>query len=152
MEIHETDCCAVSELGHISEETGPSEIIRRVCEDLTESSAYGYWDATKGTWIKPPKSTKFISKPSAFYIFTGVEKVIKLKDNVDRFGFEYEVPIKYGSRLASYIKRHKLGTVTVAPLKPNRRNHPDHLVRVWVWTPSEFGLQKWWAKHVKSLG
>ena len=47
---------------------------------------------------------------------------------------------KYGTALARYIRKHKLGSVTgKAPtINPNTRNR----VRVWMWSPTRTTLKK----------
>lgn len=66
-------------------------------------------------------------KKSAFIIFT----------DVVRYG--------RGVRLAKYIKMNKFGKVyaTKARTNPNTRCK----IKVWVWSPNDKNLKKWWNKH-----
>lgn len=130
MDLNDTNCCAVMEMAHISENEGPEEVIREVCESVWGDS---YYDPE---WDDPPSQ----NKPQAFYTFTGV---VGYKKGSDDEGENTD----YAPKLAAYIRRHKLGIVTESPARYNRTNHPDHKVRVYVWAPSARKLKEWWNKR-----
>ena len=80
--------------------------------------------------------SKLYGAPAAFYIFTGVVGYTKSKGKP-----------RYGPEFANFISEHKLGTVTEAPARVNRTNHPTHLVKVWVWSPNYRKLKAWYNKN-----
>jgi len=69
-------------------------------------------------------------RPAAFYIFTAVVRQPRSKPT-------------YGQRFAELIRRNKLGELRESVARPNRLNHPNHLVKVWIWAPNERNLWKW---------
>lgn len=73
-----------------------------------------------------------------FYIFSGVEKTTD-NDNTCFTG--------YASRLARYIRRHRLGKVWKSGIESNHSWHPNHLDQVFIWSPDHDNLGKWWEKH-----
>ena len=131
MDLNETNCCAVMEMAHISDNDGPEDILRELCSDIWSENSY--YDPE---WDDPPSS----NKPQAFYIFTGV---VKYKPDSEDDGDD----VDYAPRLAAYIRRKKLGVVTESPARYNRTNHPDHQVKVYVWAPSARGLRAWWTER-----
>lgn len=142
MEIVGTACCAVMELDYIQDEKTPPDVLSSVCRQIEDEQSLGSYDYQLGRYIRKPVSAL---KPSAFYTFTGVERVKKpavppsINRGTERTG--------YGKKFANYIKKHRLGVLVESPVRANRVNHPDHFVKVWVWAPSEKALNKWWRKH-----
>ena len=139
MYLNNTSCCAVDEIDGLAHAGTPRQAMQDFCERLHINrpyeperdyngqfrSSYDYYDRAE-------------TKPAAFYIFTGVEKV-------DEGG--NRVATGYGSKFAAYIKEQGLGSVTESVARKNRVNHPDHTVKVWVWAPSEQGLKEWYKTN-----
>lgn len=53
----------------------------------------------------------------------------------------------YASKLAAYIMEEKLGPCYGGDPVINRRYHPDHCTRVFVWNPDGEALRAWWTKN-----
>lgn len=51
----------------------------------------------------------------------------------------------YGNKLAKYITEHKLGGVKAT--RQRRNPNTTNMIKVWVWTPNERNLKKWYNKH-----
>jgi hypothetical protein len=118
MYVDETGCCAVDEIHELS--------VHGSAEEAMIGFIRAVYDSDRGYDLDEHIF-------SAFYIFTGVVKQPGSNP-------------KYGPRFAAYIKRHKLGVVTESVARPNRVNHPDHVVKVWVWATSQRGLEAWARK------
>lgn len=131
MNINETSCCAVQELEWI-QNASPRNIIRAVYRDAITEIYNGYTLTYENQL-----------ELKAFYIFTAVK-------NVKRGGGRY-IRTGYGQRLANFIKKHKLGTVTKSPARLNRTSHPDHQVEVFVWAPSLRGMKAYCKDIQKTL-
>ena len=63
---------------------------------------------------------------------------------------------KYCQRLADYIKKHKLGPVTVSPPNhnamygvPEKENGGHHMVTIYVWSVNHVAFKRWLAEHKK---
>lgn len=94
----------------------PQEVLRHVCEAK-------YPDRE---WCDDDEP---IGDEQAFIVFT---------DNVS----EDKYPDDGGENLAKYIKKNKLGSFIVT--RARRNPNTDHMVKVWVWTPNERNLKKWY--------
>ncbi len=55
--------------------------------------------------------------------------------------FTDAVSYKAGKRLAEYIIKHKLGTITTS--KPERNPNTRRLVQVWIWNVDKKAANKW---------
>lgn len=55
-----------------------------------------------------------------------------------------------GTRLANYIRKHDLGTVTESPEAYNRNS--THMIKMYVWTPDAENFSKWVAQYEKKKG
>ena len=73
-------------------------------------------------------------KPHAFYLFTAVVRQPGSRPT-------------YGQNFAALIRRNKLGALRESVAKPNRVNHPSHIVKVWIWSPNISNLRKWDRGH-----
>lgn len=144
LEINSTNCCAVNQLHHlhtqIDPKTGefdPKGVLKRMFES---------WWKYKLQYPESKSSYKIESYCFGHYIFTGV---VELKGNVslESRGAGCK-DLTYGPKLADFIKKHKLGRVVGSRPEINRVNHPNHLVKVWVWTPNVENLEKWFVKFV----
>lgn len=51
-----------------------------------------------------------------------------------------------GVRLAEYITEHKLG-VLYKTEKAKRNPNSGNRIMVWIWSPNERELKKWWKKN-----
>ena len=114
MHLNDTGCCAVQEICQLEDAHSPEQNMRDMAERI--SSYYGYDEKVQAGDI------------SGFYIFTAVVKST---------GY-YHMGQKptYGEEFSTYITKNGLGTVTVGPARPNRKNHSDHTVKVFVWAPN----------------
>ncbi len=125
MEIEQTQCCAVDEICHLSYSNNAKDAMKDFCDYLC-----GY---------EEEENEKL--DPAAFYTFTGVVK-FKGTECARNRGY-----YNYGKAFKAFILRNKLGMVTESQARPNRINHPNHVVKVWVWSPNATALNKWWRKN-----
>ena len=124
MEVRATSCCGLKELSWIQSETTPAGDVKAFCQ---------HHKGLQGTLNK--------ASIPGLVLFTSVEKLSK--------SATYTVKTGYGSKLAAYIVRNKLGTVTKSPMRVNRVNHPDHHLVGYFWAPSIAGLERWWKTNGK---
>lgn len=153
MEIENTRCCAVDEIADLSSHASAEEAMYAFCGELVDRGGDGYtaedrwYDNHPGRYVdgryvpgaEPPanlRESKAICKPSGFYTFTGVVKHTR--------GGQPTQNGQYAPNFAKYIIKHKLGSVVESRPAANRCNHPDHIVKVYVWHPNERNLRKWW--------
>lgn len=54
---------------------------------------------------------------------------------------------KSGKELSSFIKKNKLGTITMSPVRVNPNS--DNSLRVYLWTISRANLRKYWYKNCR---
>ncbi len=127
MYITNTQCCAVCEIGSLSQHKTPVIAMKTFCTLLANGRRY------IGT----------MKNPYGFYIFTGV---VEHTDNSPA-----ERNFTYGPDFAAYIIKNKLGSVSESVPMINRANHPNHVVKVWVWAPDPENLAKWHAKHKRKV-
>lgn len=56
-----------------------------------------------------------------------------------------------GAKFAAYITKHKLGEITASPARHNpvhnerKKGYMD--LKIYIWSPSTTGLNKWWKKN-----
>lgn len=121
-------CCAVSHICGLSEhnsaEIAMTAFCKTVCVPVYKPGTY-------------KKIGEKIGSLVAFYIFTGVVRWVDKGD-----GDEVD-NTRYGPEFEAYIKKHKLGVVVGGPARMNRGKHDEHIDKVWIWAPSEKGLQRW---------
>lgn len=122
MQIYATQCCAVRELADLSAHETAHEAMEEFCRQL--------WRYNLDT---------LTAKPSGFYTFTGV---IRHTD-----GTAAMTNFTYGPNFAAFIRKNKLGKVSVSHAATNCVNHPTHVVRIWAWCPDEKALRAWYKKN-----
>jgi hypothetical protein len=123
-ELRHTSCCGVMEISGLSSHKTPKDAMLEVVDGPA-----GWWNTGWGKYGCAP----------GLVIFTGV---IRHTD-----GSAVRPNPYYGPRFAAYIRRHKLGIVTVGGTAPNRKTHPTHIIRLWVWNPNPDAIKAWWKKH-----
>ena len=121
MGVEGLHCCAVGELYDLSDYNSPMSAMKAFCH------FYGDYHGDP-------------DDPGAFIIFTGVVRFTSDSDN-------YGDDTTYGPKFASFIRKHRLGSVVSTKPVRNRNNEPDHYVKVWVWAPNYKELKKWWTKN-----
>ena len=118
MQVVQMGCCAFNEIRGLSQHRTPATAMKEFCRQAL-GTPFGR------------------TKPGAFYLFTAV---IASKAGDGLVG-------TYGDRFAAFIKKNKLGAVIPTMDRFNRRNVPGHLIRGWVWAPSEKAIREWWKKN-----
>lgn len=90
---------------------------------LTHAFTMSYWP------YGSPEEKEIIGLDFAFVIFS---------DTVQR---------GYGSKLAAFIKSHKLGTIIPSQIKtnPNTKNK----IRMWIWQINPTALERWLKKEIE---
>jgi hypothetical protein len=133
MEVRENEgCCAVAEIDHLSEHDNPRDAMMEFCRNLR---MYGGG----------------IRHPDSFVIFTGVVGNVARPDysvsDSGPYDDEHVDDTSYAPNFAKFIRENKLGPVKESVARANKRFHPDHKVRVYVWAPSFKNLSKWWEAN-----
>jgi hypothetical protein len=69
-----------------------------------------------------------------FYVFTAGPEVP---------GFGHSKPwVRYGTEFAAYLREHNLGEVATV----NMKHHPKTTCQVWIWSPDQKAVEKWWEE------
>ena len=122
-------CCGIEEILGVTYGITPEEILQAVCRDGlgTRSSPVqtgcGHGLSALFTWSAALNTATDLNNGTAIKNPGG------------------------GEQLAVYIAKHKLGQVVFGGEAPNRKWHPQHLIKVWVWTVDVEALKTWWSKH-----
>jgi hypothetical protein len=132
MYIEEAGCCAVSEICDLHSSRTAKGAMLSFCDSQMTNDGYDPWGARD----RRQNSDDL----SAFYIFTGVIKLTEPQHG-------WQGGVTYGPRFAKFIKDNKLGEVSTLRGHPNRVNHPDHVVKVWVWHPNKRNLSIWYREN-----
>lgn len=148
LEVNSTNCCAVNQLHHLHTQIDP--VTKLFDPKGAIKAIFKSWSDYQIRYGSPSIARSVVgtlrSYCHAHYIFTGV---VELKGNieVESRGAGCN-DLTYGPALAAFIKKNKLGKVIVSPQEVNRVNHPNHFVKVWVWTPDLTNLEAWFIKNV----
>ena len=118
----EMDCCGVRELNNLSGGNSPKEVVQQLCNG-------GEYLYDQSILRENPRARQERGR-YAFIIFSqaGPPRTTH-----------------YGTDLAKFITKNRLGTVTESPYKinPNTGNK----LRVWIWALDPVGITKWWKKN-----
>lgn len=126
-----TNCCAVVELHGIEHDT-PEETIREYLGNVLDN-------------VGAETPTLKSGDLDAVVNFYSVEKLKRGTNEWER----RSTKTGYGTKLAAFIKKNKLGKVVRLPGAYNRVNHPTHFVVPFVWYPSPQGVRSFMAKDKK---
>ena len=126
LQIKGLTCCAFQEISGIEEVNDPKESLLQLCRHVWPERRIDYGDKIH---------------PSAFYLIHGVVKIAE-----DDY-YDEEDEIGAVERLATFIRKNKLGTIVAGPTRKNRVNEPGHSVRGYIWAPSEDNLWAWWKQN-----
>lgn len=138
-------CCGLQELGDLQEYDSPQKAMLAFLGQVF----------TKNRYTKTFDATNI----GNIYIFSGVERVTnngkpiptyrngEKEPDYDPISDRYPVKIKYASEFASFIKKNDFGLLRSCPAKSNRLNHPNHMVKCWIWCPNIPKLKAWYTKH-----
>jgi hypothetical protein len=56
---------------------------------------------------------------------------------------------RYGTEFAAYLVENELGEVVTLGPKLNAKHHSTSTAQVWVWSPDQKAVEKWWDKQQK---
>lgn len=133
----ETACCALAELDGLAYGGDAHEQMMDFCEQVMYQEDYDYVTGTyKRMWSQDTIGNH--------YIFTAVVKYVKESKG--------QKSPKYGPQFKAFILKNKLGTVVEGAAKPNRLNHPDHIVKAYIWNPHITNLKAWYKTQLKKDG
>lgn len=136
MNITSTSCCGVDEIDNLQDYTDPEKAMLAFCDQVF------HYDR----WIKESQDNL-----AGIYIFTGVERLRGTTEiaipYTDKNRYKIGVRIGYGSAFAKFITVNKLGKVVAGQAAANRINHPNHIVKCWVWTPAVTALKRWYKEN-----
>lgn len=142
MDIHNTHCCGIQELGTIAAHFQRGYGMLRDIKDLDACGTEALVAFCRQSIQTKPKYrhlTMHDSALSSFYFFTA-------KVNGDD-------PDTYGHRFAKFLTDNNLGYVWESPRKQNAAYYSfekDHNVQVWVWSPNTKAVHDWWDKWQKA--
>jgi len=149
LEVSSTRCCAMNQIHNLHHHLINGKDGKMVFDGKGAlKKIFGVWLDSKLRYAPKTDSSDYrIHRHcSGHYIFAGV---INLTGDLER---ERKSPgcadLTYGPKFAAFIKRNKLGTLASSLPEINRINHPEHTVKVWVWTPDPDALAKWFEKEV----
>ena len=131
--LHMESCCAVDQFFGIQHQRDPEATLRDLCDSVDQDTDDWYFDYTARGMRRKDSPLKFASH----YIFIGVVGYTKGRGK----------PPTYCQDLKAYIKKHHLGEVVESTARINRRHHPEHQVKAYIYTPHSGNLKKWWKKH-----
>lgn len=123
-------CCAVEDIHNLADSASAESAMRDFVQEHISASGgyYSYYNRC----TTPSELEVEIPGHVIFTEVVGFQTAAGKK----RVRRAYEPKTNgYGKKFAAYIKRHKLGSVVASAVTKNHVNHPDHLVKVYVWTP-----------------
>ena len=122
-DIDNTNCCGIDEIHNLVE--NPVSNILAVVYNVNN------WSCDDNGFL--------FDSPRGMYMFS----------DIDTFASGNKCPANYGKKTASFIKRHKLGTVTKSKnfLNPNTGN----TLTVWLWIVDWVALEKFYRTSVKVI-
>jgi hypothetical protein len=124
MNMFKTQCCAIQEIGGLSNHPDARDAMIAFCKtNFAAPVKFGTANARADTLY-------------SFYLFTAAT------------GSPYYKP--YGSNFAKFIRDNKLGRVWASPSRKNEAFHSDHENQVWIWMPNRLALKSWWEKTRKA--
>lgn len=130
-------CCGVEEINGISYKGQTAEmVIQAICRD-----AFG----TKASPIVRKGVTGPYSEGvglSTLFVYT-----CSPHDNNGNKNPTTYYDVDAGEKLTKFIRDNGFGTVVEGGEAVNKKWHPDHTVKIWVWTSNEDALRAWWAKY-----
>lgn len=134
MNLKDTGCCGTKEITGLSTHKTVEEAMKAFCTPLFEKGTgnWGYYAKTVYT----------------FYIFTAA---VYSKEDRDKYvkqhpGYAHSYNL-YGHNFAKFIRAKKLGKVWTSAALVNVAFHPDHKVKVWLWSPDKVALKAWWEQN-----
>lgn len=121
--------CAVVSISYVGFCKNPVDVISQFCEhELGKRTAF------RDTY---PKLT-------CFYIFCAGPEVPSTAPNGSHHSKDHWP--RYGTELAEYIVKHKLGEIGTVSPKLNAKHHPTTTAQVWIWSPDQEAVEAWWNK------
>ena len=116
--------CGMRDLYIGYEERDPEKILKQLCKSkYCQTIRYRY----------PAESVKEFSPRFSHIVFS---QAVATYDHYT-----------YGKRLAAYIRKHKLGHVSVSKTAPNPNTRNQ--ITAFVWTLDPAGLKRWWSERNK---
>lgn len=118
--------CAAIAIGNLGACKGPEDAMKTFCKSqlVLDNSRYG-----GGTTFNILYT---------FYTFIAGPEVPG--------SYHSKTWVKYGTEFATFLKREKLGLVVTLPKKLNTKHHPDTTCQVWLWSPDQKAVEKWWKE------
>lgn len=119
--------CAIMSLEKIGSCSGPVEVLTTLCE--SELGKLHKFRDTYGTL-------------ACFFVFSAGPEV-------KGFGHSKSHWLRYGTEFAKYLVDNKLGEVVTLGPKRNLKHHPKTTAQIWVWSPDQKAVEKWWTNQQK---
>ena len=129
MQFKRLTCCAFEEINGVEEVNDSKESLLEICRHVWPERRVTYGDR-----VKPP----------AFFLLHGVVGVDE--DSDEYCGYD-DNELGAVERLATFIKKHDLGTIVAGPTRRNRVNEPSHKVRGYIWAASDKNLWTWFQEN-----
>jgi len=126
------DSCAGQSITNLSYHKGPEEALLAFCQSqLVFRNGY--------EWGKTSESPRFTLLVPYYSWMAGPE--VSGKGHSSSVGWW-----AYGTEFAAYIRKHRLGRVSTLGPKINKKYHPDTTCQVWIWSPDQAAVEKWYTK------
>jgi hypothetical protein len=121
--MYVTGACSTNAIMNLGRHENAKDALLRVCQlDLL-----GFKGAIQ---LLPP-----------FYIFSAGPEIP---------GQAHSKPwVKYGTEFAAYLVENGLGEVATCGQKLNKKYHPTTTCQVWIWSPNQEAVVKWWEANKK---
>lgn len=81
-----------------------------------------------------------------FYVFIAGPEVPRDHPNGSHHS---KLWVKYGTEFAAFIIENGLGEIATTPAKFNLKFHPTSTCQVWLWSPDQDAMVKWYKKALK---
>jgi hypothetical protein len=133
-------CCGLQEIDDLQSHDSPKEAMEDFCSATLSKNMY---------------TGRITNNMGNIYIFSGVERVSNAKIKTykngqaepETLGWVDPVKIKYASEFAAFIRRNKLGVVKESPARSNRLNHPNHMLKCYIFCPDGKAISKWFLQN-----
>ncbi len=122
--------CAVSAIEHLGMHTSPVNAMEAFC--------------TQELGVPDGKWTMVFGVLASYYMFVAGPEVPSNHPNGSHHSKAW---VRYGSEFAQFITENNLGQITTLGQKYNMKYHNTTTAQVWLWSPDQFEMEKWWAKH-----
>ncbi len=119
--------CAVSAISELGDLKNAKEAMKIFCRhELGSKDDFG----------------SVYSKLACFYVFSAGPEVPAGQPGSSHHSKAW---VRYGTEFAEFIEENELGEIATTGQKKNLKHHPSTTAQVWIWSPDQKALEKWWT-------